>query len=273
MAKELPYFKFYVSEWSDGDITLEDYEMQGLFINICAYYWSNECELTLKKCKKKFKHCCEESFASLIDSGVLKVEEDDNLVINFLDEQKKERDSLCSRNAKNARKRWGKGDSEIPEECDRIATASKSQCQVDAKRMQYREEKRREEEKREEKSNHSVPNSDSATPNKKEIFIKNFNEIRKSYLPKSTGVKNWTQKAEKNLKKFKGKGYTVGTVRKAIKAAFEDEHHQKHKWQYLTLEFITREDVMERYANSEGSSIEKKYEDMTLEEKAAKYLV
>ena len=47
MAKSLPYFKFFCSEWSDGDITLEDYQTQGLFINICAYYWSNECIVEL----------------------------------------------------------------------------------------------------------------------------------------------------------------------------------------------------------------------------------
>ena len=33
MAKDLPYFKFFCSEWNDGDITLEDFNLQGLFIN------------------------------------------------------------------------------------------------------------------------------------------------------------------------------------------------------------------------------------------------
>ena len=56
MAKQLPYFKFFVSEWSDGDITIEDYNIQGLFINICSYYWSKECELSTKILYKRFKH-------------------------------------------------------------------------------------------------------------------------------------------------------------------------------------------------------------------------
>ena len=55
MAKDLPYFKFFVSEWNDGDITLEDFQTQGLFVNLCAYYWSNECEITLTKAIKKFR--------------------------------------------------------------------------------------------------------------------------------------------------------------------------------------------------------------------------
>ena len=56
MAKDLPYFKFFCSEWNDGDITLEDYEIQGLFINICSYYWSSGCEVSLQKVKKRFRN-------------------------------------------------------------------------------------------------------------------------------------------------------------------------------------------------------------------------
>lgn len=52
MAKDLPYFKFFCSEWNDGDITLESYKTQGIFINICSYYWSNECDVTLKNLKR-----------------------------------------------------------------------------------------------------------------------------------------------------------------------------------------------------------------------------
>ena len=62
MAKDLPYFKFFCSEWSDGDITLEDLHVQGLFINLCAYYWSNECNITLTKARKKFRFCKDNSF-------------------------------------------------------------------------------------------------------------------------------------------------------------------------------------------------------------------
>tara|TARA_R110000803_G_scaffold180504_2_gene242938 strand:+ start:1758 stop:2504 length:747 start_codon:yes stop_codon:yes gene_type:complete len=88
MAKDLPYFKFFCSEWNDGDITLENYELQGLFINICSYYWSNECELTLQKLEKKFKNV--EKIQELIKSNLIKVY-DGLISINFLDEQRDER--------------------------------------------------------------------------------------------------------------------------------------------------------------------------------------
>ena len=89
MAKDLPYFKFFCSEWSDGDITLEELKVQGLFINLCAYYWSNECNITLTKARKKFRFCKDDSFDLLIESEIIKVEKD-VIIINFLDEQKKE---------------------------------------------------------------------------------------------------------------------------------------------------------------------------------------
>jgi len=98
MAKDLPYFKFFVSEWNDGDITLEDYEVQGLFINLCSYYWSNECSLSFKKAMKKFKDADYDLFKVLIDSNIIKVK-DDELTISFLDEQQEERDVTSNRNS------------------------------------------------------------------------------------------------------------------------------------------------------------------------------
>jgi hypothetical protein len=89
MAKDLPYFKFFCSEWSDGDITLETYETQGLFINICAYYWSNECVLELSKLKKRFRNDAE-LVDLLIENNLIKVN-DGYVIINFLNEQKFER--------------------------------------------------------------------------------------------------------------------------------------------------------------------------------------
>ena len=90
MAKSLPYFKFFCSEWSDGDITLEDYQTQGLFINICAYYWSNECIVELSKLKKKFKGY-ESLIDEIIDSNLIKFK-DGFISISFLNEQQIERE-------------------------------------------------------------------------------------------------------------------------------------------------------------------------------------
>ncbi len=86
MSKELPYFRFTVSEWLNGDISMEQMEDQGLFINVCAFYWFKDCSLALAKLKQKFKGA-ETSLNRLLDSGILKVDENDNIIIDFLDEQ------------------------------------------------------------------------------------------------------------------------------------------------------------------------------------------
>lgn len=103
MSKELPYFKFYVNEWITGDITLEDYAVQGLFTNICAYYWSKECKCTLTMINKKFKGMDDE-IKLLISTKIMKVDSHDNLHINFLLEQKNEWKLLSKTNAENGKK-------------------------------------------------------------------------------------------------------------------------------------------------------------------------
>ena len=39
MASELPYFKFYPSEWLLGRISDETLRFQGLFLRACCYFW------------------------------------------------------------------------------------------------------------------------------------------------------------------------------------------------------------------------------------------
>jgi hypothetical protein len=102
MAKDLPYFKFFVSEWNDGDITLEDYKIQGLFINVCAYYWSRECKLDYTTLLKKFKHNVSD-INSIIESDLIKLD-GDKIYINFLDEQLNERLQKSKINKQNGAK-------------------------------------------------------------------------------------------------------------------------------------------------------------------------
>jgi len=102
MAKEIPYFKFYTAEWSNGNITLEDYECQGLFINICAYYWSKDCELKLTILLKRFRGF-ESQINILIESGIIK-NEGENISISFLNEQMESKEVQKITNQKNGSK-------------------------------------------------------------------------------------------------------------------------------------------------------------------------
>jgi len=85
MASELPYFKFIISEYLNGEIFLEDYRTQGVFVNICAYYWHHRCDLTLPQLKKKFKDIDAEILI-LSSEKIIKVK-GEKITINFLDEQ------------------------------------------------------------------------------------------------------------------------------------------------------------------------------------------
>ena len=84
MAKELPYFRFTASEWLNDDISLESYELKGLFADVCAYYWTQDCDCTLDRLKKKFSNATI-LLQQLIESNIIKHEnKHDKIKIDFL---------------------------------------------------------------------------------------------------------------------------------------------------------------------------------------------
>jgi hypothetical protein len=105
MAKELPYFRFTVQDWQNGKISLESYELQGLFISICGYYWINDCHLTLAMLQKKFSNA-KDMLKDLITLGILKHENrHDKIEIEFLNRQY----DLLSENRKRRQSAGSKG--------------------------------------------------------------------------------------------------------------------------------------------------------------------
>lgn len=83
--KELPYFKFFPGEWIKGDVTLCSQESQGLFINICSFYWMKGCNMSLTGVQHRFNGCSN-MLDELINIEVITVS-DGKIVIDFLDEQ------------------------------------------------------------------------------------------------------------------------------------------------------------------------------------------
>jgi hypothetical protein len=84
MAKELPYFRFTASEWLNDDISLESYELKGLFADVCAYYWTQDCDCTLDRLKKKFSNATI-LLQQLVESDIIKHEnKHDKIKIDFL---------------------------------------------------------------------------------------------------------------------------------------------------------------------------------------------
>jgi hypothetical protein len=84
MAKELPYFKFEPAEYLTKDISFCSLSAQGLFINICSYYWQRNCKLTKEQLLKRLNH--ETELNELIQEGVVDLIQN-NIFIKFLDNQ------------------------------------------------------------------------------------------------------------------------------------------------------------------------------------------
>lgn len=107
MSKELPYFKFHCDQWLGKKITLESYELQGVFINVCAIYWANDCDIKIATLSKRYG----EAINILITEGYIK---DKNGIakISFLDSQWQERHKIHKENSNNgkagAKARWDK---------------------------------------------------------------------------------------------------------------------------------------------------------------------
>ena len=110
MSKQLPYFKFTCDEWLTGDISLEDFSVQGLFVNICAYYWKQDCSVTMAKLRQRYRRAKSSHFDTLIDNKILKTDKYDNARITFLDEQlaelKEQYETKAENGRKGAEKRW-----------------------------------------------------------------------------------------------------------------------------------------------------------------------
>ena len=131
MAKELPYFKFEPSEWQNGNIQMCSFEAQIVFINLCCSYWQRLGELPYAFALQKHCNGINNALQELIKNDVITIKED-NISIDFLNEQLKERFEKSTKASESAKKRWSKTGN---------ANASKTQSERNAKR----EEKKREE--------------------------------------------------------------------------------------------------------------------------------
>lgn len=85
MSKELPFFKFFPSDWMMGQISTKNYHYQGVFIKLCCLYWQNDCSLKLDKIKGWIP---EKEIKVLESYGIIKIQKS-KIVIKFLNEQSK----------------------------------------------------------------------------------------------------------------------------------------------------------------------------------------
>jgi hypothetical protein len=143
MAKELPYFKFDVSEWLNGDISLEDPDVQGIFIQVCCVYWHKVGDIEIKRIRKQFNKYSE-IIEYLIEENYIKVNDDDEISINFLDEQLSDFKEI-------RRKRSEAGKASAEQRKNKKLTSVEQVLNTSATKRNNIEKKREEEKRKEEK--------------------------------------------------------------------------------------------------------------------------
>jgi uncharacterized phage protein (TIGR02220 family) len=231
MAKELPYFKFFCSEWNDGDITLEEMKVQGVFINVCSYYWSKECNLESKMLLKRFKNNKEE-INTLITEGHIK-DVDGFIEINFLDEQASERinqskikrkGGLASAEARRLKKIEQKSNTPSTE-IEHVLKNSSTESQL-----------LREEKIREEKNNPIAKSIDFGG-----LLIHINKTFGRKYTVVNSSVKG---KYKARLKE----GYTKEDIMTAIDNASKDSFHKNLNYKHCTIEYFSRANTLDLHS-------------------------
>jgi len=143
MAEKLPYFKFFTGEWANGSITLENYSVQGVFINVCCFYWSKQGNVLKTQLEKKIRS--KKELKVLFDEEIIKLEEE-FVIIDFLDNQMVERDSVSKKNSeagkKSAAKRAEKRHRESNEKATPVEITFNEKPTIKNKKRKEEEEKR-----------------------------------------------------------------------------------------------------------------------------------
>lgn len=145
MAKNFPYFKFIATEWLTGDIVYENFDVQGLFINVCALYWQRDGKLSIEDITKRYKN--EYLIQSL--SGRFFSVNDGFITIGFLDEQLIDANHISKTNSENGKKG--------AEKRKQLAMAKRT---LSEQKANFSKEEK-EEEKEENKNNNKIPDFQS----------------------------------------------------------------------------------------------------------------
>lgn len=102
MSIELPWYKFYPTEWLFGRISHETPELQISFLKTCCFYWQRGCEMDIDYIllyidKDVIKELCQKNY-------ILYNKKSNKIRIKFLDEQSKDRKQRKNKKIEAGRK-------------------------------------------------------------------------------------------------------------------------------------------------------------------------
>jgi len=231
MAKELPYFKFEPNQWENGNIQMLSREDKGLFIDLCSMYWSRLGDVPLKLATQKLCAGNATALNSLCDEKIIEIL-DGNIFIKFLSEQLNEFEDTSKQNSKNAKDGWEKRRKQ-KEESERNASALNSQCESDA----IREDKSKED--------------------KIKNIIEPINWPELLLFFNNTTNKNCKVVSKKVKEQFNARlkeGFTKVDIKNAIVNATKDVYHIETELKYVTLEFISRADKLDKFSQIKNNT-------------------
>lgn len=239
MAKELPYFKFEPAEYLTKDISFCSLSAQGLFINICSYYWQRNCELTKEQLLRRLNH--ETELNELIEEGVIDLVEN-RLFIKFLDNQLNEVENKSKTNSTNGSK--GGRPKKNPTESETKPNLNPTESETISESKGIREDKIKED---------KIKNT---------IEPINWPELLLFF--NTTTNKNCKVVSKKVKEQFNARlkeGFTKVDIKNAIVNATKDNYHIETELKYVTLEFISRADKLDKFSqvknNTSGSTNQK----------------
>ena len=229
MAKELPYYQFEPAQYLTKDISFCSLDMQGLFINICAYYWQRECKLTRDQFLRRLNH--PKLFDELVSEGIIDLKEND-IIIKFLDAQYEKATTTSKTNSINGSKGGRpKKETELKPNLKPNDNPNESETKG------IREEKIIEDKKKQEDE-----------PKKKidfnfEEYIRQINKtFNKSHVVITDTLK---QKINARL----NQGFTKENIWIAIQNVKVNEYHIDNNFQYVNPMFFSQEEKLQKYGD------------------------
>jgi ElaB/YqjD/DUF883 family membrane-anchored ribosome-binding protein len=230
---KLQWFKFTPSDYMMGKIQRCPEVTQARFLRLCCLYWNKESNLSIED---GIIEIDKEHFDILTSKKVIKVSET-HVIIDFLDEQLDDIAQTSKGKSRAAKARWDKHKADKKEDaCAMQNDADAMHVHTDA--MQNDADKTIQDNTIQEKP--QTPKGDDFNIHC-ERFVK--------YVGEQTGRKFKTLN-DKNKRKLQStiKQYSWEQIRDAVYYATQNKFHKDNNYQYLTPEFFTRPETIDKYA-------------------------
>lgn len=214
---KLQWFKFTPTDWIMGKIQRCPEITQARFMRLICLYWNKECLLSYEDAEIEID---KEHLDILINKKIVKIE-DTFLIIYFLNEQLGCITETSEKRRQAVLSRWAK----LKQNDTSVLQTDTSVLQSDTDKSRVEKDKR-----------------NNIEPINWSILLDFFNDV--------TGKKCKVvpEKAKKQFNARLKENFTKDDIANAIQNAYNDKYHKETNHKYLTLEFISRADKLERFS-------------------------